>query len=142
MEVLGGEALVALAIEPLDAHRRIRRHPLRRRQAQPTIVKTGLALGFEAPTPPPERPLAHPQQLRRLQLAQLPPRATAENVPKLHQAHALQNLRPSHPRLPSRRRQQTGQIVRYLIRTDPVLPTTRTEAAFSSGIPMVGSSRV
>jgi hypothetical protein len=33
MEVLGGEAVVALAIEPLDAHRHIRRHPLRRRQA-------------------------------------------------------------------------------------------------------------
>ena len=45
--------------------------------------------------------------------------------PRPPQAHALQNLRPSHPCLPSRRRQQTGQIVRYLIRTDRVLSTDK-----------------
>ena len=44
MEVLDGEALVALAIEPLHLLRPIDRDPPARRLAEPPIDKAGFAL--------------------------------------------------------------------------------------------------
>jgi hypothetical protein len=71
VEVLDREALVALAIKPLNLLRPIRRDPPARRLAEPPIDKAGLALLLVTAAPAPERPLAHPKQLRRLRLIEL-----------------------------------------------------------------------
>jgi len=67
------------------------------------LKKAGFAILLVAPAPAPKRALVDPQQLRRLQLAQASLRTTSKNVPELHHAHTLQNLRPSHQSPPSGR---------------------------------------
>ena len=66
VEVLDREALIALAIKPLHLFCPIHRNPLARRLAEPAVQEPGFALLLVAPRPPPQRPFAHPQQLRRL----------------------------------------------------------------------------
>jgi len=70
VEMLGGEAGVALAVKPLDRLGL----PVRNRPAgapsQTPVQKPVLALVLKPPAPPPKRPLAHPQKLRCLELAQ------------------------------------------------------------------------
>src|ERR1700729_4513388 len=66
VEGLDRETRVALAIEPLHFLRPVGGNPLARRLAEPAIDKSGLALLLVSPRPAAERPLAHPQELRRL----------------------------------------------------------------------------
>src|SRR5215471_17651028 len=75
--------------------------------------------------PASKRPLSHPQQLRRLQLAQLARLIPIHNTPQLQHSHTLKNFRPPHSHPPFRGKRFTGQIVCYLNRTYPVLPTRR-----------------
>src|SRR5271170_4533431 len=97
VEVLDGEALVALAIERLDFLRPVNRNPLARRLAEPAVQETRLALLLVAARPAPERPLAHPQKLRRLFLVQLRRFPAVQNVQKHRHAHPLKGFRPAHP---------------------------------------------
>ena len=122
MEVLDRKTPVALAIEPLDFLSPVRRNPPARRLAEPAVHKPGLAVLLIAPRPAPERPLAHPEQLRRLFLAQLRRLPAVQNVQKHRHAHPLKGFRPAHPD-PPKRAGSTGQIVRYLNRTYRLLPT-------------------
>jgi hypothetical protein len=71
VERLDREALVTLAIKPLHRLGPVNRNPLARRLAEPAVDEPGLALLLIAPRPAPERPLAHPEQLRRLLLIEL-----------------------------------------------------------------------
>src|SRR6185437_8081314 len=97
MEMLDREALVALAIEPLHFLRPVRRDPLARRLAEPAVDKSGLAFLLISPGPAPQRPLAHPQKLRRLRLIELRRFPTPEKIQKHRHAHPLKGLRPAHP---------------------------------------------
>jgi hypothetical protein len=97
VEVLDGEALIALAVEPLDLLGPVDRNPLAGRLAQPTIDKPGLALILVSPGPAPEGSLAHPQKLRRLLLVQLRRFPAMQNVQKHSHAHPLKGFRPAHP---------------------------------------------
>ena len=80
VKVLDREALVALAIEPLHLLGPVDRNPLARRLAKPAVQEPGLALLLVAARPPPKRPLAHPQKLRRLFLVQLRRFPTVEKI--------------------------------------------------------------
>ena len=60
VEVLDGEALVALVIKRLDVLRPVDRNPLARRLAEPAVQKTSFALLVVAVAPAAKRPLAHP----------------------------------------------------------------------------------
>src|SRR5271168_1225033 len=113
VEVLDGEALVALAIKSLDLLRPVGWNPLARRLAKPPIDKSGLAFLLIPALPAPERPLAHPQELRRLLLVQLRRFPAVQNVQKHRHAHPLKGLRPAHPTPPKK-----GQTYR----TDRALP--------------------
>jgi len=122
MEVLDREALVALAIEPLDLLRPVNRNPPARRLAEPTVDKTNLALLLVPALPAPKRPLVHPQKLRRLFLVQLRRFPATKNVQKYGNAHPLKGFRPAHPNPPLRAKRD---------RTYRLLPTT-TDTAFDS----------
>lgn len=89
VEVLGGEALVALPIEPLDLLRIGVRNPLRRGLAEPPVEEPSLPLLAIALAPAPEGPLAHAEDLRRLQLAQLRRLDPVEEAQKLHHPQPL-----------------------------------------------------
>ena len=88
VEMLDGEALVALAVEPLHLLGPVDRNPLARRLAEPAVGEARLALLLVAARPPPERPLAHSQKLRRLFLVQLRQFPAVQNVQKHRHAHA------------------------------------------------------
>src|SRR5271166_5602976 len=113
VEVLDREALVALAIKSLHLLGPVDGNPLARRLAKPPIDKSGLAFLLIPALPAPERPLAHPQELRRLLLAQLRRFPAVQNVQKHRHAHPLKGLRPAHPTPPKK-----GQTYR----TDRALP--------------------
>jgi hypothetical protein len=61
VEVLDGEALIALATEPLHLLGPVDRNTPARRLAEPAVQEPGLALLLVTARPAPERPLAHPQ---------------------------------------------------------------------------------
>src|SRR5580700_9151776 len=129
VEMLEREALIALAIEPLDFLRPVRRNSPARRLAESAVHKPGLAVLLVAARPAPERPLAHPEQLSRLLLIELRRFPTAQKIQKHRHAHSLSGLRPAHPTPPKRAR-FTGQIVRYLNRTYRLLRTFHVQALF------------
>ena len=89
VKMLGGKALIALAVQSLDLVRAIDRNPLARRLAQPTIHKARLAVVLEPLTPTSERPLANPKQLRCLHLIELRRLVAAQNVQKPHHTNTL-----------------------------------------------------
>jgi hypothetical protein len=126
VEVLDRETLVALAIEPLHFFRPVRRDPPARRLAEPAVEEAGLAVLLIAARPAPQRPLAHPEQLRRLLLAELRRFPTAQKIQKHRHAHPLSGFRPAHP-TPPKGAGLTGQIVRYLNRTYRLLSTIAHE---------------
>jgi hypothetical protein len=72
-----------------------------------------------------ETSVRSPEQLNRLLLIELRRFPAVQNVQKHRHAPRLSGLRPAHPAPPKRAR-PTGQIVRYLNRTDRALPTART----------------
>ena len=113
---------VALAVEPFHLFRPIARDPPARRLAEPAIQKPGLAFLLVAARPAPERPLAHPEQLRRLLLIELRRFPAVEKIQKPRHAHSLSGFPPAHPDPPKGSR-LTGQVVRYLNRTYRVLAT-------------------
>src|ERR1700678_1973368 len=121
--VLDGEALVALATEPLHLLGPVDRNP-----PAPAVQEPGLAFLLVTARPAPERPLAHPQWLRCFFLVQLRRFPAAQNVQKHRHAHPLKGLRPAHPTLPKRAR-PTGQITRYLNRTYRLPATPGTTIA-------------
>jgi hypothetical protein len=122
VEVLDREALVALAIKPLNLLSPVRRDPLARRLAKPPVNEAGLAFLLVTARPAAERPLAHPEQLRRLFLIELRRFPPVKKIQKHRHAHPLKGFRPAHPTPPKGAR-LTGQIVRYLNRTYRLLPT-------------------
>jgi hypothetical protein len=71
VEVLDGEALVALAVERLHLLRPIARNPLARRLAEPPVQQSRLALFLITARPSPKRPNVDPEQFGRLLLVQL-----------------------------------------------------------------------
>jgi len=75
VEMLGGEAAVALAIQAQHLVDLIDRHPSGGRLAEPSIEQALEPIGVVAVPPTAEGPLAHAQDLRRLGLTQpaLPP---------------------------------------------------------------------
>src|ERR1700677_3799845 len=66
--------------------------------------------------PAAERPLAHPEQLRRLFLVELRRFPAVEKSQKHRHAHTLKGFCPAHP-TPPKGAGLTGQFVRYLNRT-------------------------
>jgi hypothetical protein len=113
VEMLDRKTLVALAIKPLHFFRPVDRNPPPPRPAEPPVDKPGRAVLVIAVTPASQRPLAHPQQLRRLRPVQLRRFPAVEKVQKHRQAHPLKGLRPAHPAPPKK-----GQTYR----TDRALP--------------------
>ena len=113
VEVLDGEALVALAIEPLHFLRPIGRNKLARRLAEPPVDKAGLAFLLVAARPSPERSNVDPEQIGRLLLIELRLLPAVQKISKTSPCHTLKGSRPAHPKTPKKRR-------RY--RTDRALP--------------------
>lgn len=70
VEVLHREPLVALAVKPQHPIHFVHRHPLGRGLAEPAVQEPVEPLLPVAVPPAPERALAHPQQVRRVGLAQ------------------------------------------------------------------------
>jgi hypothetical protein len=69
VEMLGREAAVSLAIEPLDRFgRRIRDRPARA-APKPPVKQPILAILLKPASPAPERSFTHPQKLSRFHLA-------------------------------------------------------------------------
>jgi hypothetical protein len=97
VEVLDGEALVALAIRRLHFFRPIDRNLLARRLAEPPVKKPRLALLVAAVPPAPERPLAHSQKLGCFTLVELRRFPPLQNIQKHRHAHPLKGFRPAHP---------------------------------------------
>src|SRR6185437_707868 len=104
--------------------RPVRRDPLARRLAEPAVDKSGLAFLLISPGPAPERPLAHPQKLRRLRLIELRRFPTPEKIQKHRHAHPLKGLRPAHPTPLSKGR---------TYRTDRALPKPDISSATDMG---------
>lgn len=96
MEMLGREALVAAAVQGFDLRLPVKRNPLARRLAKPAVKKARLAVLLITNRPAPERPLAHPQQLRRLQLTELRRLKAAKHAHELDHPHTLMGFRPAH----------------------------------------------
>jgi hypothetical protein len=97
VEMLGGEPAIARPVQlshPLGFRRR---DPTRRRLAQSPVNHTGFAFFLKPPRPAAKRPLAHPHQLGRLELADLLRFPSRQHIPKLQHAHSFQDLRPAHP---------------------------------------------
>src|ERR1700751_5308332 len=80
VKMLDRKTRVALAIEPLHL--------------------PALALLFVTARPPAERPLAHPEQLRRLFLIELRRFPAAQKTQKHRHAHPLKGFCPAHPTPP------------------------------------------
>src|SRR4051794_7459396 len=89
VKMLGGEALIALAIEPLHfLSLTIRQRPSRS-PPQAAIGEPVFALLLKSPRPSPERPLAHAQYLCRLQLAQPSGFPATQHIPELQHPQSL-----------------------------------------------------
>ncbi len=84
VEVLGREVPVARVEQLQNLHHRVHRHPVPRDLAQPAVIQTLRAFRLKATPPAPERSLAHPQDRRRLRLAQSPPLRALQNLLELH----------------------------------------------------------
>jgi len=84
VEVLCGEAVVALAVELLEPLAPARRHALRRRLAEPPIGETGDALFLKPSAPSAKRPLRHAEDFRRLDPAQIMALPAPDNRGELH----------------------------------------------------------
>jgi hypothetical protein len=97
VEVLDGEALVALVIEPLHLLRPVDRDPLPRPFAEPPIDKAGFALLLVAARPSPKCADVDPKQLGRLLLIDLRRFPALQKVQKHGHAHTLKGFRPAHP---------------------------------------------
>jgi hypothetical protein len=97
VEMLDREALVTLAIKPLHLFGPVNRNPLARGLAEPAVQEPRLTGLVIAARPAPERPLAHPEQLRRLLLIELRRFPAVQNVQKHRHAHPLKGFRPAHP---------------------------------------------
>ena len=123
VEMLDREAAVALAVQGQHLLHLVDRHPPCRRLAEASIVQavqTGLVVAI---TPAAEGPLAHPQDLRRLRLAQLALLPASVDILELHHSQSLQHLRPPHRSLPLGETHPTGQIACYKNRSYRVSPT-------------------
>src|SRR5512132_1889150 len=70
VKMLGGETVIALAIEPLHFRGLAIGHRSSRSPSNTVVDQPLLAIFLKAPRPPPECPLTHPKYLCRLQLAQ------------------------------------------------------------------------
>src|SRR5271169_1838262 len=116
VKVLGGEAVVALAIQSLYFLLPIHRNPPTRRLAQPAVQQAGLSVVLEADAPASKRPLPDPEQLRRFQLSELRSFVATQNIPELDHTNPLEGFRPAHPTSPK------GQtLCEKCYRTDRVL---------------------
>src|SRR5579884_2117664 len=120
VKMLRGEAQVTLAVKPRD----LLGVGVRNRPAgappQAAIRQPLFALVLEPPAPAPKRPLAHPQQLRRFELAQNASLPAAQHIAKLQHSQSLPLLRPPHAAPPKRA---------IMHRTDHVLPGPDTSCA-------------
>ena len=137
VEVLDRVVGVALAVEPTELGLGRLGHPPRRGAPDPAVEQPRLALLEPTPVPAPEIALAHPQNLRRLGLAQRALLPALRQRLELHHPHPLQHLRPVHPRpLLSWSDSKTGQLTCYKIRTDdePATPRARHLARPARGV--------
>ena len=89
VEVLGREVPVARLEQPQHIQHLVDPHAPGRGPAQAPVVETFRPLGLVAVPPTPEGPLRHPQDLRRLALAQLATVAASVNLLELHQPQSL-----------------------------------------------------
>ena len=120
VEMLDREALLALAVKPLDLLGPVRRDPPARRLAEPPVDEAGLAF------------LLVPRVQRRNVRSLTPSNSAAsawlssansqavKKRQKPRHAHSLLGFPPAHP-APPKRAKLTGQIVRYLNQTYRVL---------------------
>ena len=83
------EAAVAGAIQSLDLLLPIQWHPSARSLAETAIQQTRFTSLLVAMTPAAERPLADPEQLRRLHLVELRRLVAIQNAPERHHSHTL-----------------------------------------------------
>ena len=111
VEMLGGEARVALPIEPPDLVGLVLRHRPARATPETPVQQPVLALLLEPPRPAPDRALAHPNDLRRLKLAQPASLPARQHVTKLQHPHTLPLLRPPHPNLHKADRHPTDHVL-------------------------------
>ena len=123
VEVLGGEAAVALAIEGQHLVHLVERHAPGRRLAEPPIAQALRARRVVALPPAAEAALAHAQDLRGLRLAQPALLPAPVKLLELHLSQSLQHLRPPHPPLPVED-DPTGQIACYKNRSYRVSATS------------------
>ena len=89
VEVTRRETAVAGAIQALHLLRTIHRNTLRGGTAEATVQQASVAGFLEAMAPAAERALAHPQQLRRFQLAEFVRVIPVEHAPELDHSHTL-----------------------------------------------------
>jgi hypothetical protein len=113
VEMLGREAAVTLAIQGQHLVDLIDRHPPAGGLAEPSIEQARGAFAVVAIPPAPEGPLAHPQDLGGLGLAQPALSPAPIDLLELHLSQSLQHLRPPHPPLPAGGPDPTGQIACY-----------------------------
>ena len=96
VKVPGREIPVARVEQLQNLHHRVHRNPVARCPAKPPVKQPLGPLRLEPVPPAPEGALRHPQNLRRLHLAQLAFARPLANLLELHQSQPLQLLRPSH----------------------------------------------
>ena len=100
VEMLDREAPIARSVELQHAADPVHRNPPRRGRPQTPVVKPLKTFLLITAPPATERPLAHPQNLRRLRLAQLAALPSLQYRLELHPPQSLQYFRPAHPNLP------------------------------------------
>jgi len=98
VEMPRGEPGIAAPIQMLDLLLAVHRHTLARYPAQPAVQQARLTLRLIPPAPAPERPLADPKQVHRLQLIELARLITVQDTLEPDHSHTLKGFRPAHPR--------------------------------------------
>ena len=88
-EVPGGVIPVARVEQLQHRHHLVGAGAPRRHPPQPAVVQSLRPVDLVPVAPAPERPLRHPQHLRRLHLAQLAAITTSVNLLELHQPESL-----------------------------------------------------
>src|SRR6185312_2008368 len=100
MKVLHREVAIVRSVEPQHAFDLLDRRPPARRLADPPIAQPLDPLLAQPVAMTAERPLAHPQQLRRFPLAQFAPLVAIQQRLESHYPDLLKRSCPAHQSLP------------------------------------------